>query len=431
MDNIPILQVSGLSKTYQFRSKAHNNDILEESSTNISNNSISALNNISFDLQKGESLGVIGDNGAGKSTLLKILGGIVKPSSGDVSYQGKISSILDIGTGFHPDLNGKENIYLNGQIIGYKKHEIKNKIENIIEFSGIKEYIEEPIKTYSNGMYLRLAFSIIIHLEADILILDEVISVGDLDFQNKCMEHLLSLKNSGKSLIIASHNLRQISDLCDNLMIIEKGKLIDKSDKMTILKRYKSNSQLNFANPEQEESKLQTESEKKKEESSKLQTKSEKKQISNRINKNIINIIKISMKNEKNLTNDTFRRGELISLNLEFNNNFDEKIEVAFVIIDLFNNTLFGTDLNKKEYRGRIKSGRNKMKWEFPTSILADGRYYPNIFIFSAKNYSLISRITEVIHFDLVTESKKIQSKKNLLKNESPIRIKTKLSINE
>ena len=137
------------------------------------------------------------------------------------------------------------------------------------------------------------------------------------------------------------------------------------------------------------------------------------------------------MKNEKNLTNDTFRRGELISLNLEFNNNFDEKIEVAFVIIDLFNNTLFGTDLNKKEYRGRIKSGRNKMKWEFPTSILADGRYYPNIFIFSAKNYSLISRITEVIHFDLVTESKKIQSKKNLLKNESPIRIKTKLSINE
>ena len=431
MDNIPILQVSGLSKTYQFRSKAHNDDILEKSSTNISNNSISALNNISFDLQKGESLGVIGDNGAGKSTLLKILGGIVKPSSGDVSYQGKISSILDIGTGFHPDLNGKENIYLNGQIIGYKKHEIKNKIENIIEFSGIKEYIEEPIKTYSNGMYLRLAFSIIIHLEADILILDEVISVGDLDFQNKCMEHLLSLKNSGKSLIIASHNLRQISDLCDNLMIIEKGKLIDKSDKMTILKRYKSNSQLNFANPEQEESKLQTESEKKKEESSKLQTKSEKKQISNRINKNIINIIKISMKNEKNLTNDTFRRGELISLNLEFNNNFDEKIEVAFVIIDLFNNTLFGTDLNKKEYRGRIKSGRNKMKWEFPTSILADGRYYPNIFIFSAKNYSLISRITEVIHFDLVTESKKIQSKKNLLKNESPIRIKTKLSINE
>tara|TARA_B100000945_G_scaffold276361_1_gene240915 strand:- start:1122 stop:2375 length:1254 start_codon:yes stop_codon:yes gene_type:complete len=417
MNKRPILQVSNLSKTYQCRSETQKNDLLKKSANNISNNTIVALNNISFDLYPGESLGIIGDNGAGKSTLLKILGGIVRPSSGTVNYQGKISSILDIGTGFHPDLSGRENIYLNGQIIGYKKYEIKNKIETIIDFSGINHFIDEPIKTYSNGMYLRLAFSIIIHLEADILILDEVISVGDLNFQNKCLEHLLALKSSGKSLIIASHNLRQISDLCDNLMIINNGTLIDKNDKMTILKRYKSNTQLNFK-------KL------KKDTQNPISIHSTK-GTSHKINDNVISITKVSMKNEQNLTKSTFNIGELISLNLKFNNNYEQKIEIAIVIVDLFNNTLFGTDLNKEELRGRIKSGENKIKWEFPTSILADGRYYPNIFIFSARNYSLISRITEIIHFDLITESKNIQHNKSSLKNESPIRIKTKLYINE
>ena len=174
MSQLPILKVSNLTKTYTFDSKSQKYQGLLDSISNLSNNSIEAVKNISFDLHEGECLGIIGENGAGKSTLLKILSGIVKPTSGNIKYRGNILSILDVGTGFHPDLNGIENIYLNGQMMGYNHRDIKNKINSIVKFSEIDKFIYEPIKTYSSGMYLRLAFSTIIHMNADILIIDEI-----------------------------------------------------------------------------------------------------------------------------------------------------------------------------------------------------------------------------------------------------------------
>lgn len=164
-----------------------------------------ALEDVSFEVKKGESVGIIGPNGSGKSTLLKILAGVTKPTSGKVSIRGKVASILDIGAGFHPELSGRENVFLNGQIHGFSKKEIADKFDEIVAFSGIEKFIDEPVKNYSNGMYLRLAFSIMTHLDFDVYLLDEVLSVGDQEFQNRCIEKIKELSNSQRTFVIVYH----------------------------------------------------------------------------------------------------------------------------------------------------------------------------------------------------------------------------------
>jgi ABC-type polysaccharide/polyol phosphate transport system ATPase subunit len=166
-----------------------------------------ALRNVSFEIKKGESVGIIGPNGSGKSTLLKILAGVTRPTEGRVEINGRVASILEIGSGFHPELTGRENIYLNGSILGFSKKEITPHVDSIIEFSGINDFIDEPVKNYSSGMYVRLAFSIMAHLPFDIYLLDEVLSVGDEEFQNKCWENVKKWKNMSKTIILVHHNM--------------------------------------------------------------------------------------------------------------------------------------------------------------------------------------------------------------------------------
>lgn len=185
-----------------------------------------ALQDINFEVQEGEVLGIIGKNGAGKSTLLKILSRVTSPTTGSIKTRGRIASLLEVGTGFHPELTGKENIYLNGAILGMTKSEIKNKIDEIIDFSGCELYIDTPVKRYSSGMRVRLAFAVAAHLEPDILIVDEVLAVGDAEFQKKAIGKMQDIaKGDGRTVLFVSHNMAAVQDLCTRVVILENGKL--------------------------------------------------------------------------------------------------------------------------------------------------------------------------------------------------------------
>jgi lipopolysaccharide transport system ATP-binding protein len=185
-----------------------------------------ALKDVSFNVSPGEIVGIIGRNGAGKSTLLKILSKITEPSSGRVTYRGKLSSLLEVGTGFHPELTGRENVYLNGSIMGMKRSVITRKINRIVEFAEISRFIDTPVKRYSSGMYTRLAFAVAAHMDPDILLIDEVLSVGDLAFQQKCIQHIKSLKYRDTTIVIVSHNMFTIKSMCDRSICLSGGSIL-------------------------------------------------------------------------------------------------------------------------------------------------------------------------------------------------------------
>jgi|ERR1700757_978136 len=182
-----------------------------------------SLKDINFEVKQGEVLGIIGKNGAGKSTLLKILSQVTTPTTGEVKVRGRIAALLEVGTGFHPDLSGRENIFLNGAILGMTKTEIKNKLDEIIEFSGVAKYIDTPVKRYSSGMMVRLGFAVAAHLEPEILIVDEVLAVGDAEFQKKCMGKMKDVSGQGRTVLFVSHNMSAINNLCTRGILLESG----------------------------------------------------------------------------------------------------------------------------------------------------------------------------------------------------------------
>lgn len=196
------------------------------------------LKNISFEVEPGEVVGIIGRNGAGKSTLLKILARIVKPSEGEVDIYGRVGSLLEVGTGFHPDLTGCENIFLNGTILGMKSREIKRNFDEIVAFAEVDQFLDTPVKYYSSGMYLRLAFAIAAHLEPEILLLDEVLAVGDEAFQKKCQEKIKAVSRDGRTIFFVSHNMSAIRRLCGRIFLIRSGHLYEEINAGTVLAKY-------------------------------------------------------------------------------------------------------------------------------------------------------------------------------------------------
>lgn len=205
-----------------------------------------ALKNVSFEVQEGEVLGVIGRNGAGKSTLLKVLSRITEPTSGRAVIRGRVSSLLEVGTGFHPELTGRENVYMNGTILGMTKREIDRKFDEIVEFSGVEQFLDTPIKRYSSGMKVRLAFSVAAHLEPEILIIDEVLAVGDTTFQLKCVERMSQVAAEGRTILFVSHNLDMIPRLCTSAAYLHEGRLKDRGSASGIVENYLSD--LSIAN---------------------------------------------------------------------------------------------------------------------------------------------------------------------------------------
>lgn len=184
-----------------------------------------ALNNISLEIEPGETFGLVGDNGSGKSTLLKTMAKILWPDQGEIEIVGKVAALLEVGSGFHPELTGRENIFLNGAILGMTKKEISAKFQTIVDFSGVGDFIDQPVKNYSSGMYVRLGFSVAIHVDPDVLLVDEVLAVGDENFQLKCFEKFNELKARGKTIVLVSHALGSMVEMCDRIAWIQNGEL--------------------------------------------------------------------------------------------------------------------------------------------------------------------------------------------------------------
>ncbi len=197
-----------------------------------------AVRNLSLDIPKGSVYGLIGHNGSGKSTLLKMIGGIYRPTEGSIVSQGRIASLIELGAGFHPEMTGRENIGLNGSILGMPRKEIAAVTDEIIEFSGLREFIDDPVKHYSSGMYVRLGFAVAVHMKPDVLLVDEVLAVGDEEFQRKCFDHLYALRRSGKTIIVVSHGLGQLEALCDEVAWLERGTLQEVGEPTDVVASY-------------------------------------------------------------------------------------------------------------------------------------------------------------------------------------------------
>lgn len=200
--------------------------------------SVAALRGLSFSVDRGEAFGIIGRNGSGKSTILKLISGILKPTSGSVAVNGRIAALIELGAGFHPEITGRENIYINGIMLGLTRREIEQRFDNIVEFSGIGEFLDQPVKTYSSGMYVRLGFAVAVHVDPDILIIDEVLSVGDEEFSARCVAKIQEMKYRGVTLVFVTHQLDQVRTLCDRALWLDHGQLEAIGDPMRVVDAY-------------------------------------------------------------------------------------------------------------------------------------------------------------------------------------------------
>jgi ABC-type polysaccharide/polyol phosphate transport system ATPase subunit len=198
-----------------------------------------ALRDLSLSVPRGETLGIVGTNGAGKSTLLKLLSGITAPTSGEIRLYGRVAALIEVGSGFHPELTGRENVYLSGSILGMRRAEITTKLEDIVDFAGVGDFIDTPVKWYSSGMYVRLGFAVAAHLEPQILLVDEVLSVGDECFQARCLSRVEELRRAGTTIIIISHDLVSIARVCNRVALLERGRIAADGDPSTVIAEYR------------------------------------------------------------------------------------------------------------------------------------------------------------------------------------------------
>ena len=252
MGNLAI-RVQNLSKRYRIGMLQQRYDTLGDhlmhvakkwvrrlSQSNPGDETIWALKDVSFEVNKGDVIGVVGRNGAGKTTLLKILSRITEPTEGYAQVHGRMGSLLEVGTGFHPELTGRENIFLNGAILGMKKGEIKRKFDEIVAFAEVEKFLETPVKRYSSGMYVRLAFSVAAHLEPEILVVDEVLAVGDVSFQKKCLGKMGEVAGEGRTVLFVSHNMGAVRQLCDRALLIKEGRVVCDGDTSSVINTYLS-----------------------------------------------------------------------------------------------------------------------------------------------------------------------------------------------
>ena len=252
--NFPSLQIENLGKEYQLGVREGGYSTFREAIVNSmkapwrrlrklsghfgERERFWALQDVSFDVEPGEVVGIIGRNGAGKSTLLKVLSQITEPTTGQVRIRGRVASLLEVGTGFHPELTGRENIFLNGAILGMSAREVKRKFDAIVEFSGVGEFLDTPVKRYSSGMHVRLAFSVAAHLDPDILIVDEVLAVGDSEFQAKCLGRMNEVASDGRTVLFVSHNMSTVQALCNRAGLLVNGRLAMYSDTQSVISQY-------------------------------------------------------------------------------------------------------------------------------------------------------------------------------------------------
>jgi ABC-type polysaccharide/polyol phosphate transport system ATPase subunit len=231
------LKLQGVSKKYFLRSNGNSPRRWRRAFVK-SSAEMWALRDVSFEVSEGEALGIVGHNGAGKTTLLKLLSRITAPTQGRIEIHGRLAALIEVGSGFHPELTGRENVYLHGAMLGMRRNEITSKMDSIIAFSGLEKYIDVPVKRYSSGMYVRLGFSVAAHLEPDIVLLDEVLAVGDVAFQAKCLERISALREAGRTIIFVSHDLASVYRLCDRAILLHHGRVVRDGHPRTVVDEY-------------------------------------------------------------------------------------------------------------------------------------------------------------------------------------------------
>ena len=241
--NTAAIQIKNLSKKFKLYHNRESNlkyaalNLLKGKRSKLSSE-FWALKNIDITIEKGKTVGFIGRNGSGKSTLLKLISRILYPDGGSIEACGKISTLIELGSGFHPELTGRENVYINASILGFSREEVNRKFKDIVNFSGLEEFIDNPVKTYSSGMYVRLGFSVAINIDPDVLLVDEVLAVGDETFQKKCIKKIQELKKAGKTIVFVSHDLGSVEDLCDQVFLLHNGRVVTEGKPVEVISEY-------------------------------------------------------------------------------------------------------------------------------------------------------------------------------------------------
>lgn len=322
--------------------------------TVISGEKFWALKDVSFQVKKGEAVGIIGHNGAGKSTLLKLLCRVTAPTEGSIGYNGRIASMLEVGTGFHPELTGRENVYMNGAILGMTRKEISEKMDEIVEFSEVGEFIDTPVKRYSSGMYVKLAFSVAAHLDADIMIMDEVLAVGDMRFQQKCLTKMReSSSDEGKTVLYVSHNMNTIRQLCDRCVVLDHGRLIFDGDVNEAISYYYGIHASTFGT---------------------FYDLHDKNRVNDSSHQITFDSLEIKDKSE-----NIFQRGEKIKLRIKYRaeaNIFNARV---LILVEDDSGLLIGTMASLELKKEKFSEGEHEIDLEIATDNFGDGRYYFNI----------------------------------------------------
>jgi lipopolysaccharide transport system ATP-binding protein len=326
-----------------------------------------ALKDINFEIQQGDAVGIIGRNGAGKSTLLKLLSKVTKPTTGNIKVKGRIASLLEVGTGFHPEMTGRENIYLNGAILGMTRKEITRKFDEIVAFSGVERYIDTPVKRYSSGMYVRLAFAVAAHLESEILIVDEVLAVGDAEFQKKCLGKMGDVsKGEGRTVLFVSHNMAAVKTLCNTGILMRNGTIVNQGKIQTVLDQYvsfdsKSVAAFNYVED---------------------------------LNKPA-QILDVNMLNKYGNNDNEFAHDESINMNVKLLvRRINEQMRLNVAVLDIYDNVLF---IN----RMKLKEGINEFKAALNGHFLVPGTYKISVAI-DAPSIALYDSIDGGLKFDII-----------------------------
>ena len=359
--------------------------IQQPATSNENPNTFWALKDISFEVEQGEVLGIIGRNGAGKTTLLKILTRITEPTSGTAAMNGRVASLLEVGTGFHPELTGRENIFLNGSILGMKKDEITSKFEEIVEFAELHQFIDTPVKRYSSGMYVRLAFAVAAHLDPEILLIDEVLAVGDVEFQKKCLGKMKDVAGQGRTILFVSHNMTAIQNLCKRVLLIDKGRITEDGTADRVISQYLDQNLLegSIASAGEIEKRMEG--------------------VILRENP-IIRFKEISLRDQGGLSRKVFDSDEIIVVSVLFECFQPVRdLRIMVLVVDENNTNIFGThNMDDKSIATkflRIGSGVFNASCIFPANIFGERLFFLTVHLENPKIEHLV--INKILEFEV------------------------------
>ena len=347
--------------------------------------SFKALEDVNLDIQAGEILGIIGRNGAGKSTLLKILSRVTAPSKGNVKIRGRMASLLEVGTGFHPELTGRENVYLNGAILGMSKQEISSRFDEIVHFSDIEAFIDTPVKRYSSGMYVRLGFSVAAHLDTEIIVVDEVLAVGDVVFQKKCLGKMKDISGTGRTVLFVSHNLQSIKNLCTRVILLDHGQLVMDGSAEVVVAKYLDRNLI---------------------EGSVAEETAIAERVEGVVQKNNphFKMTEIRLEDHCGLTKSLFKSQETVAVCVSFE--CFQKLNDLRIIVSIANDNgedIYGSqntddgDVAKTFYT--LEPGKYKTKCTFPTDVFGNRKYYVNVHMVALKKEHHV--VTKILEFEV------------------------------